>query len=401
MGVSDPGGAGKTKQELAVVREVVRSYTYVGIWMSISIAVILFNKWLLAYSGFPFPIALTIWHMGFCSAIGCFAVRVLGLVKSHNMTAREYMTRVMPIGLLYAGSLWLSNSSYLYLSVSFIQMTKSLMPGLVYAAGCVVGTESFRPAVALNMGLIALGVLVCALGEVNLVLLGLAQQLTALGFEAMRLTLVQVLMNSKGYNMNPLQSLYYVSPACFISLLLPFLCVEYPRIVAAQAEHSIHFNAPVLLANALAAFALNLAVFLLIGKTSALTMNIAGVIKDWMLIFFSYYIFKAPVTTLNLAGYFFCCSGVVWYNQMKLKALKAKLAQGSSSSSDKAYSSKSKPEREGGLAYLGLGQQQDLEQPLLQNRAKEDILAEIQRLQAQVEALDARCATAVAFKDLV
>jgi hypothetical protein len=44
MGVSDPGGAGKAKQELAVVREVVRSYTYVGIWMSISIAVILFNK---------------------------------------------------------------------------------------------------------------------------------------------------------------------------------------------------------------------------------------------------------------------------------------------------------------------------------------------------------------------
>ena len=30
--------------------------------------------------------------------------------------------------------------------------------------------------------------------------------------------------------------------------------------------------------------ALNMAVFLLIGKTSALTMNIAGVVKDWMLI---------------------------------------------------------------------------------------------------------------------
>ena len=52
------------------------------------------------------------------------------------------------------------------------------------------------------------------------------------------------------------------------------------------------------------------AVFLLIGKTSALTMNIAGVIKDWMLIFFSYYIFLAPVTALNLVGYLFCCTGV-------------------------------------------------------------------------------------------
>jgi hypothetical protein len=60
-------------------------------------------------------------------------------------------------------------------------------------------------------------------------------------------------------------------------------------------------------------------VFLLIGKTSALTMNIAGVIKDWMLIFFSYYIFQAPVTRLNLCGYAFCCTGVAIYNYQKLQ----------------------------------------------------------------------------------
>jgi hypothetical protein len=86
-----------------------------------------------------------------------------------------------------------------------------------------------------------------------------------------------------------------------------------------------------------------------------------------------------------------CCSGVVWYNQMKLKALKAKVAQGSSS--DKAYSSKSKPE--GGLAYLGHpAAAADLEAPLLQSRAKEDILAEIQRLQAEMDAIDRRVGAA-------
>ena len=37
---------------------------------------------------------------------------------------------------------------------------------------------------------------------------------------------------------------------------------------------------------------LNMAVFLLIGKTSALTMNIAGVVKDWMLIGLSVWIYK-------------------------------------------------------------------------------------------------------------
>lgn len=47
---------------------------------------------------------------------------------------------------------------------------------------------------------------------------------------------------------------------------------------------------------------LNMAVFLLIGKTSALTMNIAGVVKDWMLIGLSVWMFKSAVSGLNLFG---------------------------------------------------------------------------------------------------
>lgn len=95
-------------------------------------------------------------------------------------------------GLLYAASLWLSNSSYLYLSVSFIQMTKSLMPGLVYFSGCMFGTERFSSSILANMILIAAGVVVCAFGETNLIFGGMVVQLTALLFEATRLTLVQV-----------------------------------------------------------------------------------------------------------------------------------------------------------------------------------------------------------------
>lgn len=86
-------------------------------------------------------------------------------------------------GLLYAGSLWLSNASYLYLSVSFIQMTKSLMPGLVYATGCFVGTEKYKAEVAVIMSLIAFGVVVCAIGEVNLMVVGVVVQLASLAFE--------------------------------------------------------------------------------------------------------------------------------------------------------------------------------------------------------------------------
>lgn len=69
-----------------------------------------------------------------------------------------------------------------------------------------------------------------------------------------------------------------------------------------QQHHStkiavqVHLNIPIFLSNAAAAFGLNMSVFMLIGKTSALTMNVAGVIKDWLLIGLSVLIFKAQVS---------------------------------------------------------------------------------------------------------
>ncbi|KAK9825826.1 hypothetical protein WJX81_000501 [Elliptochloris bilobata] len=366
-----------------VLREVIGAYAYVVLWMAVSSSVILFNKWLLAFSGFPYPIALTAWHMLFCSTVGILCVKGLKVVKSHNMSGHDYLRRVMPIGVLYAASLWLSNSAYLYLSVSFIQMSKSLMPGLVYFSGIALGTERFSRATTANMALIAFGVAVCAYGEVNLPLKGVAQQLTALLFEAARLTLVQLLINSKGLQMNPLQSLYYISPACLLCLTPPLVLLELRSMMR---DADLNLNPAVLLANALSAFALNLAVFLLIGKTSALTMNIAGVIKDWLLIFCSYYLFKAPVTALNMLGYAFCCAGVAVYNYMKLKMIQAKAALSTGKDAEKGG---------GGLSQAAPQLTADARSPTASTpapaqaapadytsfRSKEDIMEEIRRLQ--------------------
>eukprot|EP00955_Chlamydomonas_euryale_P058918 357241-Chlamydomonas_euryale.AAC.5 len=52
-----------------------------------------------------------------------------------------------------------------------------------------------------------------------------------------------------------------------------------PTRLQIMSDPDVNINVPLLLASATVAFALNMAVFLLIGKTSALTMNIAGVVK--------------------------------------------------------------------------------------------------------------------------
>ena len=38
-----------------------QTYTYVAMWIATSAGVILWNKYILAYSGFPYPVTLTLW----------------------------------------------------------------------------------------------------------------------------------------------------------------------------------------------------------------------------------------------------------------------------------------------------------------------------------------------------
>ncbi|MDA9099107.1 hypothetical protein N9L76_09270 [bacterium] len=304
---------------LTAWQQAAKAYFYVIVWMTISMSVILFNKYILAYSGFKYPIALTLWHMFFCTTVSSFLVRGIGTTKRLHMPRKDYVNRVVPIGALYAASLWLSNSAYLHLSVSFIQMTKALMPGLVYVCGVSFGMEKLTKLTSFNMVIIAIGVAIAAYGEIDFVWIGVIEQLSALVFEAVRLMLVQVLITRQGYGMNPIQSLYYVSPACGVCLLLPFIFVELPEIMA---DTMLVIDYPMLLLNAITAFALNLAVFLLIGKTSALTMNIAGVIKDWMLIFASQHLFGNTVSFLNYVGYVIAFLSVGMYNVNKLRAAK-------------------------------------------------------------------------------
>ncbi|KAB1204606.1 hypothetical protein CJ030_MR8G012683 [Morella rubra] len=329
----------------SVLKKIILSYTYVAIWIFLSFSVIVYNKYILDKKmyNWPFPISLTMIHMAFCSSIAFFLVRVLRLVEPVSMSRELYLSSVVPIGALYSLSLWLSNSAYIYLSVSFIQMLKALMPVAVYSISVAFKKEAFKSDTMANMLSISLGVAVAAYGEARFDSWGVILQLGAVAFEATRLVLIQILLASKGISLNPITSLYYVAPCCLVFLSVPWIFVEYPVL---KASSSFHFDFVIFGTNSLCAFALNLAVFLLVGKTSALTMNVAGVVKDWLLIAFSWSVIKDTVTPINLFGYFLAFLGVAYYNHSKLQALKAKEAQKKAAQADEE-SGRLLEEREG------------------------------------------------------
>ncbi|KAK4419902.1 putative sugar phosphate/phosphate translocator [Sesamum alatum] len=330
-----------------VVKKIILSYTYVAVWIFLSFTVIVYNKYILDKKlyNWPFPISLTMIHMAFCSSLAFAAVRIFKLVEPAALTRRVYLSSVLPIGALYSLSLWLSNSAYIYLSVSFIQMLKALMPVAVYTIGILLKKDSYKNSTMSNMLAISVGVAIAAYGEAKYDSWGVFLQLGAVVFEATRLVMIQILLTSKGINLNPITSLYYVAPSCLAFLAIPWLFVEYPLLK--QQSSGFHFDFVIFGTNSLCAFALNLAVFLLVGKTSALTMNVAGVVKDWLLIAFSWSVIKDTVTPLNLFGYGLAFLGVGYYNHLKLQALKAKEAQKKAQPEDDDESGKLLEQREG------------------------------------------------------
>lgn len=86
--------------------------------------------------------------------------------------------------------------------------------------------------------------------------------MSAIGFEAVRLVMTQVLLSGDGQKMDPLVSLYYYAPVCAI---MNFLLVWFTEMPTFNMEDFVRVGPTILIINASVAFLLNLASLFLVG----------------------------------------------------------------------------------------------------------------------------------------
>ncbi|KAK4981268.1 hypothetical protein LTR66_010126 [Elasticomyces elasticus] len=242
--------------------------------------------------------------------------------KKVPMTGRVYLRAIVPIGACFSLSLICGNLTYLYLSVAFIQMLKATTPVAVLFATAALGIEPLNTKTLGNVALIVIGVVIASFGEIKFVLTGFLFQLGGIVFEALRLALVQRLLSSAEFKMDPLVSLYYFAPACAVMNAIVALIVEIPKM---SFDDIARVGYLTLLLNAFIAFALNVSVVFLIGRTSSLVLTLSGVLKDILLVFASILIFRDPVSGLQFFGYSIALGGLIYYKlgAGKLKDLAA------------------------------------------------------------------------------
>lgn len=94
---------------------------------------------------------------------------------------------------------------------------------------------------------------------------------------------------------------FCVSFCSAICLFVPWIFLEKSKM---EGNGTWNFHFTVLTLNSICTFALNLSVFLVISHTSALTIRVAGVVKDWVVVLVSALLFAdTKLTIINLFGY--------------------------------------------------------------------------------------------------
>ncbi|XP_073114035.1 probable sugar phosphate/phosphate translocator At3g14410 isoform X2 [Elaeis guineensis] len=201
-------------------REGGLTYAYILLYIALSSGQIFFNKWVLSSKqiNFPYPVGLTLLHMLFSSVLCFVLTKVFKVIKIEGgVTPEIYATSVVPIGAMFAMTLWLGNSAYLYISVAFAQMLKATMPVAVFVLGAAAGLEAMSRRMFLIMSVISFGVVVASYGEVSISWVGVVYQMGGVVGEALRLVFMEIFVKKKGVRLNSISMMYYVSP-CSVSL---------------------------------------------------------------------------------------------------------------------------------------------------------------------------------------
>mmetsp|Transcript_21719 Transcript_21719/g.61596 ORF Transcript_21719/g.61596 Transcript_21719/m.61596 type:complete len:372 (-) Transcript_21719:98-1213(-) len=295
---------------------LVKTLMALGLWMCLSITVIFFNAGLLGR--FPHPIALVCWHQ----VVSCMLVATIQLVKPGLLKTGDEANDIppltlwrsvelgTPVALMAAIALVASNTAYLYLSVSFIQMVKAWTSSSVYLTGILLGTQKWSVPVAKTLGGITLGLMIASLGEVKFNAWGFSLQVVALLAEAARITMLEVRLKSQGYKLNPLSSMKVFAPLIMCTLAVLLLSTDRealnPDSLAAVGWEPFALNG-------LVACGLQLAVFLCIQLASGLVYALSGIVKDFLIIIGAAVFRGDRINTTQMVGYVIAVLGLQAY----------------------------------------------------------------------------------------
>ncbi|KAI3796329.1 hypothetical protein L1987_38997 [Smallanthus sonchifolius] len=321
-----------------IVADILKTLFFILVWYTFSTFLTLYNKTLLGdhLGRFPAPLLMNTIHFGmqavFSKAIVYFwSERFQPTV---TMSWKDYFMRVVPTAVGTALDINLSNASLVFISVTFATMCKSAAPIflLIFAFAFRLESPSFK--LLGIMLIISAGVLLTVARETEFDLWGFIFVMLAAVMSGFRWSMTQILLQKEVYGLkNPLTLMSYVTPV--MALLTAFLSLimdpwgEFRTSSYFDSSWHIMRSCFLMFFGGTLAFFMVLTEYILVSVTSAVTVTIAGIVKEAVTILVAVFYFHDEFTWLKGAGLIIIIFGVSLFNWYKyLKLHKEKLGPG-------------------------------------------------------------------------
>lgn len=309
----------------AILWKILLSVGLVVFYYCFSIGITFYNKWLL--KGFHLPLFMTMVHL---LIIYLLSALCRELITCYNRRTRvtlpwtDYLKKVAPTALATALDIGLSNWSFLYITVSLYTMTKSSAVLFILFFSLLFKLEEPRAGLILVVLLISGGLFMFTFKSTQFDTEGFLLVLAASCLGGVRWTLTQILMQKAELGLqNPIDAMFHLQPLMFLSLFPLFLSIEGLHVSTSEQLFRYHDTHRLLLllsalcAGGLLAFGLGYSEFLLVSKTSSLTLSIAGIFKELCILLLATHVLGDEMSLVNWLGFAVCIAGIALHVALK------------------------------------------------------------------------------------
>uniref|UniRef100_A0A8C5TIZ5 Solute carrier family 35 member C2 n=1 Tax=Malurus cyaneus samueli TaxID=2593467 RepID=A0A8C5TIZ5_9PASS len=305
------GGGGRRGWAAALAAPLVLLY------YGFSIGITFYNKWLMKCGSFPFPLLVTLLHLLLIFVLAALA-RALARCRSGRPRA-ALSWRLPPPALSTSLDIGLSNWSFLYVTVSLVwKVPVSVVFALLQ-----------RVTLLLVVLLIAGGLFMFTYKSTQFNAQGFVLVLCASFLGGIRWTLTQILMQKAELGLqNPIDIMFHLQPLMFLGLFPLFAVFEGLPLSISEKLFRFHEAGMLfslvgkLFLGGILAFGLGFSEFLLVSRTSSLTLSIAGIFKEICILFLATHLLGDRLSLLNWLGFAVCLSGISLH--VVLKAMNSK-----------------------------------------------------------------------------
>lgn len=280
-----------------------------------SISIVVVNKLVYDKFGFGYAVTLTGFHLActfllllITSRLGVFEIKRLPLLQVSKLAAGTM------------GFITLTNLSLKHNSIGFYQVMKVMTTPTVVAIESLLFQKYLATQLKIALIPVCLGVILTAATDFRLNMVGsiyaIAGVIVTSFYQIWSGTL------QKSLDCNALQLQTFVAPlaALFILPFMPLLDNWSPARPGSIWNYDFQFNnTATIVFTGFIAFFVNVSIFLVIGKSSAVSYNILGHCKTVMVLLSDYILFGRPVSVKSSAGIVLTLIGVFWYSSLKLE----------------------------------------------------------------------------------